>query len=159
MRACMQAISGIVNNVPKELGANFPFLICALQAHAKVLHRSVESDAPVEVTQTLFSQCKMLMVRHPGLCLSHAGSDSHNFCMHASQGQICATQICHVHNPNALRIHFASRVLGSRLLLIFELAGRQVEARVVMSISVKCMWPMSKLKFCPCGSELLYVCA
>ena len=58
----MQAVSGIANSVPKELGANFPFLVCALQAHSKVLHHAIESSAPTDITHALFSQCRMLQV-------------------------------------------------------------------------------------------------
>ena len=61
----MQAISGIANSVPKELGASFPFLVCALQAHSKVVFRAIEGDAPLDVINALFSQCKMLQVRIP----------------------------------------------------------------------------------------------
>ena len=61
----MQAISGIANAVPKELGANFPFLVCALQAHSKLVYRAIEGDAPLDVVHALFSQCKMLQVRWP----------------------------------------------------------------------------------------------
>lgn len=56
----LAAVSGISNAVPKELGADFPFLVCALQAHSKVLHRAIEGSAPTDITHALFSQCRML---------------------------------------------------------------------------------------------------
>jgi hypothetical protein len=57
---CAQAVSGMAAAAPRELGAEFPFLVSALQTHSKLLHGAIEGDAPPDMVHALFSQVKML---------------------------------------------------------------------------------------------------
>jgi hypothetical protein len=56
----MQGVAGMASAAPEGFGAEWPFLVSALQAHSKLLHHAIDGAAPAPVTHALFKQIALL---------------------------------------------------------------------------------------------------